>query len=73
MITLKVGSRCGYCLLHRGYNMIKLSTDDEAKRFEAMDAMLTLMGTDFGPDTIPSILGNDRGVLITRITGCQDP
>jgi hypothetical protein len=53
--------------------MIKLSTDDEGKRFEAMDAMLDLMGDDFGPDTVPSILGNERGRLITRITGCQDP
>ena len=73
VITLKVASRCGYCLLHRGYNMTKLSTDDEAKRFVAMDALLTLMGTDFGPDTVPSILGNERGRLLARITGCQDP
>lgn len=73
VITLKVGSRCGYCLLHRGYNMIRLSTDDEEKRFEAMDALLELMGNDFGPDTIPSVLGNERGRLIARITGCQDP
>ncbi len=73
VITLKVGSRCGYCLLHRGYSMIRLSTDDEEKRFEAMDALLELMGNDFGPDTVPSVLGNERGRLIARITGCQDP
>lgn len=70
---MKVGSRCGYCLLHRGYSMIRLSTDDEEKRFEAMDALLELMGNDFSPDTVPSVLGNERGRLIARITGCQDP
>jgi uncharacterized protein with ATP-grasp and redox domains len=53
--------------------MIRLSTDDEEKRFEAMDALLELMGNDFGPDTVPSVLGNERGRLIARITGCQDP
>lgn len=73
VITLKVGSRCGYCLVHRGYNMIKLSTDDEGLRFKTMDAMLELMGKDFGPDAVPSILGNERGRLLARITGCQDP
>ena len=53
--------------------MIKLSTDDEAKRFESMDALLELMGNDFGPETVPSVLGSERGRLIARITGCQDP
>jgi uncharacterized protein with ATP-grasp and redox domains len=53
--------------------MIRLSTDDEEKRFEAIDALLELMGNDFGPDTVPSVLGNKRGRLIARITGCQDP
>ena len=53
--------------------MIKLSTDDEGLRFEAMDAMLALMGKDFGPDAVPSIIGNERGRLLARITGCQDP
>ncbi len=53
--------------------MIKLSTDDEGKRFEAMDALLELMGNDYGPDTVPSVLGVERGRLIARITGCIDP
>jgi len=70
---MKVGSRCGYCLLHRGYNMIKLSTDDEEKRKEAMIALLRLMGDNFNEDTVPSILGADRGRLIAEITGCVDP
>ena len=29
---MKVGARCGYCLLHRGYQQILRSTDDEAVR-----------------------------------------
>lgn len=53
--------------------MIKLSTDDENTRFKAMDALLELMGNDFGPDTVPSVLGSERGRLIARITGCNDP
>jgi len=70
---MKVGSRCGYCLLHRGYNMIKLSTDDEEKRREAMIALLRLMGENFNEETVPSILGAERGRLIAAITGCEDP
>lgn len=70
---MKVGSRCGYCLLHRGYNMIKLSTDDEETRKEAMIALLRLMGENFNEETVPSVLGADRGRLIAEITGCQDP
>ncbi|MBC8463020.1 DUF89 family protein, partial [Candidatus Bathyarchaeota archaeon] len=73
VITLKVGSRCGYCLLHRGYQMIKLSTDDEEKRFQAITAILELFGNDFGPDSVPSVLGAERERLIARITGCIDP
>jgi len=53
--------------------MVKLSTDDEELRFEAVEALLELMANDFGPDTVPSILGNERGRLLARITGCQDP
>jgi len=70
---MKVGSRCGYCLLHRGYNMIKLSTDDEETRREAMIALLQLMGEEFNEETVPSVLGAERGRLIARITGCTDP
>ena len=53
--------------------MINLSTDDEMIRFEAMDALLELMGNGFGPDTVPSVLGAERGRLIARVTGCIDP
>ncbi|MFC1802545.1 DUF89 domain-containing protein [Thermoproteota archaeon] len=70
---MKVGSRCGYCLLHRGYNIIKLSTDDEDTRQEAMQALLKLLGDNYDKDTVPSILGSERGRLIAKITGCIDP
>jgi uncharacterized protein with ATP-grasp and redox domains len=70
---MKVGSRCGYCLLHRGYNMIKLSTEDEETRKEAMIALLRLMGENFNQDTVPSVLGAERGRIIADITGCEDP
>jgi len=49
--------------------MIKLSTDDEETRREAMIALLQLMGEE----TVPSVLGAERGRLIARITGCTDP
>jgi uncharacterized protein with ATP-grasp and redox domains len=73
VITLKVGSRCGYCLLHRGYQIIKLSTDDEQTRFQAMDALLELMGNGFDSNCVPSVLGAERERLIARITNCMDP
>ena len=70
---MKVGSRCGYCLLHRGYNMIKLSTEDEETRRKAMIALLKLMGEVFNEETVPSVLGQERGRIIAEITGCRDP
>ncbi|MFW6109428.1 MAG: damage-control phosphatase ARMT1 family protein [archaeon] len=73
MNNMKVGSRCGYCLLHRGYQMIKLSTPHEKTRKEAMISLLKLMGNEFNEDTVPSVLGAERGRLIAKITKCQDP
>ena len=70
---MKAGSRCGYCLLHRGYNIVLRSTDDEEVRMRAVRALLGLMGEGFGPDVIPSILGIERDRLIKEITGCPDP
>jgi uncharacterized protein with ATP-grasp and redox domains len=73
VITLKVGSRCGYCLLHRGYKMINMSTKDEETRLKAMEGLLRLMGDQFGPDAVPSVIGAERGRVIARVTGCEDP
>jgi len=70
---MKVGSRCGYCLLHRGYKMIQMSTEDEETRRDAMQELLALMGREFRPDAVPSVIGAERGRIITRITGCADP
>jgi uncharacterized protein with ATP-grasp and redox domains len=53
--------------------MIKLSTEDEETRREAIIALLKLMGDNFNENTIPSVLGQDRGTVIAEATGCIDP
>jgi hypothetical protein len=73
VITLKVGSRCGYCLLHRGYKMIRMSTEDEETRQRAMEELLKLLGDQFNSEAVPSVLGTKRGWVIARVTGCEDP
>jgi uncharacterized protein with ATP-grasp and redox domains len=70
---MKVGARCGYCLLHRGYRQILRSTDDEAVRKEAIGALLHLMADMYGDEAVPSVIGAERDRLIHRITGCPDP
>jgi len=70
---MKVGARCGYCLLHRGYQQILRSTDDEAVRKEAIGALLRLMADMYSDEAVPSIIGAERDRLIHRITGCPDP
>lgn len=70
---MKVGSRCGYCLLHRGYQLILRSTEDEAVRLEAVRRLLVLLGEEFGPDAVPSVVGSERDRIIHRVTGCLDP
>ena len=70
---MKVGSRCGYCLLHRGYKMIQMSAEDEETRRTAMQELLALLGREFTPDAVPSVIGAERGRVIARVTGCMDP
>jgi uncharacterized protein with ATP-grasp and redox domains len=70
---LKVGSRCGFCLLHRGYNIILRSTGDEIKRMEAVVEVLKMMGERFEPRAVPSHVGVERDRIIKRVTGCPDP
>ena len=70
---MKVGARCGYCLLHRGYRQILRSTDDEAVRREAIGALLHLIADMYGDEAVPSIIGAERDRLLHRITGCPDP
>ncbi|MBL7079298.1 DUF89 family protein [Candidatus Bathyarchaeota archaeon] len=70
---MKVGARCGYCLLHRGYRQILRSTDDEAVRKEAIGALLHLMADMYGDEAVPSIIGAERDRLVHRVTECPDP
>ena len=70
---MKVGARCGFCLLHRGYQQILRATDDEEIRKEAIGALLRLMGEMYTPDEIPAIIGSERDRIIHRVTGCPDP
>jgi len=70
---MKVGARCGYCLLHRGYQEILRSTEDEDVRLEAVRRLLVLLAEEFGPDAVPSVVGSERDRIIHRVTGCPDP
>lgn len=70
---MKVGSRCGYCLLHRGYKMINMSAVDEETRLRAMEELLMMLGSEFTCDAVPSVIGTERGRVIARVTGCKDP
>ncbi|HUS79011.1 MAG TPA: ARMT1-like domain-containing protein [Patescibacteria group bacterium] len=69
---MKVGSRCGYCLLYRGYNIILRSTSDEDKRMAAVTEFLRMLGEQFNPDAVPSYIGTERDRVIKRVTGCPD-
>ena len=70
---MKVGARCGYCLLYRGYQQILRSTDDEAVRREAIGALLHLMADMYGDEAVPSVIGAERDRLVHRVTGFPDP
>ncbi len=70
---MKVGARCGYCLLHRGHQQILRSTDDEAVRREAIGALLHLIADMYGDEAVPSIIGAERDRLVHRVTGFPDP
>jgi len=70
---LKVGARCGYCLLYRGYNEIVRAARDEETRLKAVAELLKMLGEGFGPDAVPSYLGTERERIIKRVTGCPDP
>ena len=69
---MKVGARCGYCLIHRGYNIIKRSTDDPKKQIQAMTELMQMMGEEFNADTVPSYIGAERDRIIKRVTDCPD-
>lgn len=70
---MKVGARCGYCLLHRGYQEILRSTEDEDLRLEAVSRLLRVLSDEFDPDSVPSVVGSHRDRIIRQVTGCPDP
>jgi len=53
--------------------MIRMSSEDEETRRKAMEALLKLMGDKFNSEAVPSVLGTERGWVIARVTGCEDP
>ena len=70
---MKVGSECGYCIMHRGHKIIQRSTKDEAKRIEAMTGLLNMLGERYHSDAVPSYIGAERCRVIKDATGCADP
>jgi hypothetical protein len=70
---MKVGSECGYCILHRGHKIIQRSTKDEKKRVKATTGLLQMLGEHYKPDAVPSYIGAERCRVIKIITGCADP
>ena len=72
-LVLKVGSRCGFCLLHRGYQQLLRATDNEDIRKATMMALLRMMANEYSPEAVPAIIGSQRDRLIQRLTGCSDP
>lgn len=73
VIQMKVGSECGYCILHRGHKIIQRSTKDEKRRVKAMSALLEMLGERYHPDAVPSYIGAERCRVLKTITGCTDP
>ena len=71
--TMKVGSECGYCIMHRGHKIIQRSTNDEAKRVQATAGLLHMLGERYRPDAVPSYIGAERCRVIKDATGCADP
>jgi uncharacterized protein with ATP-grasp and redox domains len=70
---MKVGSECGYCIMHRGHKIIQRSTDNEEKRVEAMTGLLQMLGERYKSDAVPSYIGAERCRVIKDSTGCADP
>jgi uncharacterized protein with ATP-grasp and redox domains len=70
---MKVGSECGYCILHRGHKIIQRSTNDEQRRVKAMVALLEMLGERYNPEAVPSYIGAERCRVLKTITECEDP
>jgi uncharacterized protein with ATP-grasp and redox domains len=50
-----------------------MSTKKEETRLQAMTELLQMMGEQFNNKSVPSVIGADRGRIIARVTGCEDP
>lgn len=70
---MKVGYRCALCLVNRAYNQIMRATEDRERRFKALSEVIEMLGREFKPDAVPSVLGTRRDRMIKRITGNPDP
>jgi len=70
---MKVGYRCSLCLVHRAYNQILRATGDRQKRFEALSAVTEMLGREFSPNAVPSLLSAKRDRMIKRLTSNLDP
>jgi uncharacterized protein with ATP-grasp and redox domains len=70
---MKVGSECGYCIMHRGHKIIQRSTKDEERRVKAMTGLLQMLGERYNPEAVPSYIGAERCRLLKSITECDDP
>jgi uncharacterized protein with ATP-grasp and redox domains len=70
---MKVGARCGYCLLHRGYQQILRATDDEDVRRETVAALLRLLAEEYDEDAVAALIGSKRDRIIHHLTGVPDP
>lgn len=69
---MKCAPSCLKCLLSRGYDSIRLATNDSKRRREAMEAITELIGKEFSKKAVSADLGNKRERLIQKITGCKD-
>jgi uncharacterized protein with ATP-grasp and redox domains len=70
---MKVGYRCSLCLVNRAYNQILRATEDRQRRFEALSTVTEMLGREFSPNVVPSLLSAKRDRMIKRITGNPDP
>lgn len=69
---MKCAPSCLKCLLSRGYDSIRLATNDSRTRREAMQAVTELIGKEFSKKAVAAVLGNKRERLIQKITGWKD-
>ena len=64
---------CAECIVHRGHAEIVEATKDQAKRFEAMNALFEFLRNEFNPDAVPAYIGTERDRLVRKVTRNPDP